>query len=99
MPARVRRLVVVLALAACSSSSTPSTSPTAGAPDLAAEGGSDHADHDCQVILRQLLRVDQSPTGSGDWETDGSDWVFVATIETSGSAAPSVLYQSGGDPA
>jgi hypothetical protein len=69
--------------------------PPAAAPDLAAEGGSDQADHDCNVILRQLLRVDLSSTGSGDWETDGSDWVFVATIETAGSAAPSVLYQSG----
>ncbi|HEY1547626.1 MAG TPA: DUF6209 family protein, partial [Kofleriaceae bacterium] len=47
------------------------------------------------MILRQLLRVDLSSTGSGDWETDGSDWVFVATIETAGSATPSVLYQTG----
>ncbi|HEX4450557.1 MAG TPA: DUF6209 family protein [Kofleriaceae bacterium] len=89
----MRFVAIAVAVAACSSPS-PVTTPAA-APRLAAEGGSDQADHDCQVILRQLLRVDLSPTGSGDWETDGSDWVFVATVETSGSAVPSVLYQNG----
>ncbi len=88
---------VALVLAGCAARLTDSTDRVS-APVLAADGGSDLADHDCNVVLRQMLRVDQSPTGSGDWETDGSDWVFVATIETAGSAAPSVLYQSGNDP-
>lgn len=93
--------VVCLALAACTAEPT-STRIAAPAPLLDVSGGSDAADRDCNVVLRQLLRVDAGG-GSGSYETDGPSWVFVAEVEVSESAAsqglaPALLYQSGSDP-
>ncbi len=91
----VTRLLLLAAIAGCASDPI-ANSP---APLLDTQGGSDQADRDCNVILRQLLRVDDGG-GSGDFTTAGSSWVFVAEVEISTAAAaegmvPSLLYQSG----
>jgi hypothetical protein len=96
--ARVRRLVLLVVLAACG---VPSTQTAAPAPLLDTAGGSDAADRDCNVVLRQMLRAGDGG-GSGSFQTDGASWVFVAEVEISEAAAaqgltPALLYTSGAD--
>ncbi len=90
----MKSLVCLVALAACADPAT--TTPSAPAPQLDVSGGSDQADRDCNVVLRQMLRATD---GSGATITDADGWVFVADVTISQDAAtaglvPSMLYQT-----
>ena len=92
----MKSLACLVALAACTDPAP--TAVSAPAPLLDVSGGNDVADRGCNVVLRQLERVQQG-AGSGDFETDGASWAFVAEIEISTSAAsqglaPALLYQT-----
>lgn len=78
----------------------PTEIATAPAPLVGIDGSVDAADRNCHVVLRDLER----PWTGYTWETSGSSWVWVGTIEISEEAAgeglvPALLYQYGSDPA
>jgi hypothetical protein len=85
--ARVKS-AALLALAACTTTPVAATRTAAPAPLLDTSGGTDRADRDCEIVLRQLLPADSD--------------TFVAEVEISAAAAsqglaPALLYQSGTD--
>ena len=85
----MKSLAVLLALSGCAAEDASISS----APLLDTSGGSDRADRDCNVVLRQLLRVDDG-SGNGTFVTSGDSWQFVAEVEVSQAAglAPELLY-------
>ncbi len=93
----LRFALVSLALVACVD--MPEETSTAPAPIVGIDGSRDAADRNCNVVLRELSR----PWTGFTWETNGSSWVWVGTIEISQAAAneglvPALLYQYGSNP-
>jgi hypothetical protein len=88
----LRFAVVTLALAACVD--PPDDVTSAPAPLVGVDGSHDAADRNCNVVLREATR---NYTGF-TYETNGSSWVWTATIEISDAAAaeglvPKLLVQ------
>lgn len=93
----LRLALVSLAFTACIA--TPDETTSVPAPLVGIDGSRDAADRNCHVVLRELAR----PWTGFTWETNGSSWVWVGTIEISEAAAaeglvPSLLYQYGSNP-
>jgi hypothetical protein len=89
----VRLLLVTLALAACVDTDEVTSTP---APLIGVDGSHDGADRNCNVVLRETTR---NYTGF-NYETNGSSWVWTATIDISDAAAdeglvPKLLWQYG----
>lgn len=104
---RILPLTLAVLLAACGA--PPDTAPAltdrasmravaAASPALDETGGSDLADHECQVVLRSVMRMPGGP----DYETDCSSgsclYVWRGTIEVAEAVAPEatvhVLYHA-----
>jgi hypothetical protein len=95
----MRWMVAAVLLVGCVTSST--SEDTAQAPLVGIDGSHDQADHGCHVVLRDLARAGN---GLGGYATSGSSWIWSGTVELSTETAaaglvPTVMYQSGSDPA
>jgi hypothetical protein len=97
-------LALPLTLGACLNEVDAARAPVGAAPDatesplVGVSGSGDFADRSCQVVLRDLGRV-QTATG---FATSGSVWIFAARVDVSRAAiaegyAPLLLGRAGSD--